>query len=265
MTCELTITTLNVASPSTKRAERILDWLGQRDDDILILTETRATEGTHTLSDGLAGAGWEVRLPQLGDRERGVLLASRLALAPRAGDLVTYLPGRVEAATIAGAEIDVIGVYIPSRDHTEPMIARKRRFVDELRTALARAQSRPTVLLGDLNILEPDHWPRHTWFHPWEYELYESLLSNGWTDAYRAHRVGTIEHSWVSPDGDGYRFDHAFVSSALQPKLVACHIVHEPRETGLSDHSALELRVASQTPKRLETAATLQAGPPALF
>jgi exodeoxyribonuclease III len=265
VTNELKILTLNIASPSRKRAEQILEWLDGRDDDLFVLTETRETEGTLTIIQRFQEAGWAVRRAPLDQGERGVMLASRVALDPPGPALLSYLPSRAETATVSGADIDVIGVYIPSRDHTEAKTDRKRRFVDELAGALAPASQGRTVFIGDLNIVEPDHWPRHSWFHDWEYGLYTGLLDNGWVDSYRANHNGMIEHSWISADGDGYRFDHALVTGALGEGLRCCRMLHEPRETRISDHSALELRLSCDRTQPLSIDNSLTSDPLALF
>jgi exonuclease III len=57
-----------------------------------------------------------------------------------------------------------------------------------------------------------------------------------------------IEHSWfgrpaVDGSRNGYRFDHLFLSTPHVRRLAGCRYRHEPREAGLSDHSAMESTV----------------------
>jgi exodeoxyribonuclease-3 len=196
---------MNVGNPSRQRAERQLEWLDQRDEDVLVLTETSASQGSDLLAARLSGVGWDVRYPLPDPGERGVLLASRARLLPRERDFVDYLPPRVEAATVAGGALHIVGVYVPSRDASVTKTERKQRFVGALTAALDTRPSNPRVLIGDLNILEPDHRPRYPWFSDWEYALYEGLLAAGWLDAYRLTHPTGMEHSWISrrgPDGD---------------------------------------------------------------
>lgn len=42
---ELSLLTLNIANPSPERAERQLGWLAARDEDVLVLTETKDSAG----------------------------------------------------------------------------------------------------------------------------------------------------------------------------------------------------------------------------
>jgi exodeoxyribonuclease-3 len=243
MSERLSILTLNIGNPSCERAERQLEWLQDRAEDVLVLTETAASRGCDLLAERFSRANWEVRFRRPAEGERGVLIASRVQLADRGADLVSYLPARVESVTVAGGLLEIIGVYVPSRDGSTAKIDRKRRFVAEL-TRAVRSMTRRSVLLGDLNVIEPSHRPRYAWFQDWEYALYRDLLEAGWVDAYRLQQPSKTEHSWVGYEGDGYRYDHAFVSADLTDQVIACAYLHEAREGDLTDHSAMTLKLA---------------------
>lgn len=264
---QLGLLTLNIGSPSVKRAERQLDWLAGRDEDVFVLTETRGTAGTQLIAERLTRAGWKVLCPALPDGERGVLVACRVRAQAASEAVVSYLPGRVGAVTITGAGVNVVGVYVPSRDESEAKVARKARFVTELSAGLQERAGCPTVLLGDLNVLEPDHRPRYPFFRDWEYALYTELVGRGWIDAYRLHRDSPIEHSWVGPDDDGFRFDHVFVTKPLEHAVRSCAMLHETRHEGLTDHSALTLTLtlACASVVRLDVQSSLSVEPLALF
>ena len=69
------------------------------------------------------------------------------------------------------------------------------------------------------------------------------LSALGFADAFRAlHGYGSREPSWtwrrISGHGGGWRLDHVFCSADLVPRTCAYH--HDWRDSGLSDHSALE-------------------------
>jgi len=53
--------------------------------------------------------------------------------------------------------------------------------------ALAAAVTEmPAIVLGDLNVLEPDHWPRYPFFAPFEYDFYRALAeAHRLTDVFR--------------------------------------------------------------------------------
>jgi|SRR6266545_1816016 len=233
----LRVLTLNVASPSTARAERQLAWLSERPEQVLVLTELSSGAGSRLLLQRLVAAGWEVRGGALEGRDRGVAIASRVRLAPRAGDILSFLPSRAEAVTLG--QLDVVGVYVPSRDDSLEKVERKRHFCSVLSASLAERVPRAAVVIGDLNILEPTHRPRYEIFRDWEYRFYEDFLVHGFVDAYRLKHPTEIEYSWVDYRNRGYRFDHVFVSEQFAERVQRCGYLHDPRETDLSDHSAL--------------------------
>ena len=104
--------------------------------------------------------------------------------------------------------------------------------------------------LGDLNILEPGHRPRYPFFAPFEYDFYRSLVDrHRMTDVFRHLHPDQDDYSWVGRTGDGYRYDHAFCSSALSDRITACDYVHEPRHSRLSDHSALSVTFSLAMPE----------------
>lgn len=260
----LGVLTLNVANPSAARAERQLAWLSERREHVLVLTETSSSAGSRILRERLEVAGWDVRGITAEGGDRGVAVATRLRCAPRDGDVIGYLPSRAEA--VALGSLDVIGLYVPSRDESDERIDRKRRFCRAISGFLAKRSPRDAVVVGDLNVLEPIHRPHQGVFRDWEYLLYDEFLVRGFVDAYRLHHPSEMEHSWVDFEGRGYRFDHAFVSASLADRVVRCDYVHAPRETDLSDHSALvvELDVPEDLDER-GVRESLSGEPEALF
>jgi exodeoxyribonuclease III len=244
----LGVLTLNVASPSAARAERQLTWLSERQEHVFVLTELSSGEGSRLLLDRLTRAGWEVRTATLENRDRGVAIASRVRVAPRTGDILGVLPARAEAVVLE--QLDIVGVYVPSRDASFEKVERKRQFCNALSAYLGARPRRPAIVVGDLNILEPTHRPRYGVFHDWEYRFYEDFLVHGFVDAYRLKHPDGMEYSWVDYRDQGYRFDHAFVSEPLADLVQQCTYLHDPRESELSDHSALLVEL--DWPERLD-------------
>lgn len=268
----LSLLTFNIGSPSVERAHRQLAWLATRSEDILVLTETRTSEGCQYLADSFRTAGYAVLYPKPGPTEYGVLIASRLPVRPDPLG-VTFLPARVAGVRIATGigPVRVLGAYAPTRDATAERTERKRRWLSEFSTALGGGESADsrteTVLLGDLNVIEPDHVPSYTTFRWFEYDFYRGLTDrHGLVDAFRHTAFGTVEHSWIGRTGDGYRYDHAHCTKKLAGELVRCEYVHEPRTTRLSDHSALSVSFACEAGAELNTMDPFEAAsPPTLF
>jgi exodeoxyribonuclease III len=99
---------------------------------------------------------------------------------------------------------------------------------------------------GDLNVVEPGHQPRYPVFGIWEYDFYRAFAAAGMTDAYRACHPDDAGHSWYGRGGNGYRFDHAFITSAHAWLVRDCGYLHGPRLQGLTDHAAMTLSLGPE-------------------
>src|SRR5690348_3320131 len=98
----LSLLTLNIGSPSEERAHRQLAWLATRHEDVLVLTETRTSDGCKHLADAFRTAGYAVLYPKPAPADYGVMIVSKLPIQadPMAKSL-TYLPNRVTGVMIS--------------------------------------------------------------------------------------------------------------------------------------------------------------------
>lgn len=267
----LSFLTLNIANPSPERAGRQLGWLAGRDEHVLVLTETKASQGCTLLAEAFRTAGFTVFDSQPALGEYGVMIVSRIRAEPdHLTQALGYLPSRATSCLLPTPDgpVRVVGAYVPSRDASVDKTERKRRWLAEFGTLLASADGQyPVVLAGDLNVLEPDHQPRYQFFADFEYDFYRSLSArHGLVDAYRHQHPDTIEHSWVGRTSDGYRYDHAFCAAALRDRITGCGYEHTPRLEKLSDHSALTIRLDVPSPTALPvTDPTTATAEPTLF
>jgi len=271
MTTTLDVLTFNLNNPGRERAERQLDYLAARPEPVLVLTETADSAGCGLLADGFRSAGYEVMFPRPATRgERGAMIVSRLTTRPGPASL-SYLPHRAPSVTVETEEgtVTVVGLYVPSRDTSPEKTERKTRFLEACRSELPGGLVGSRLVIGDFNVLEPDHVPRYRFFKPFEYQFYRWFTEAGYTDAFRTLHPGALEYSWVGRTGDGYRYDHAHVSARLASSVRSCSYVHEVR-TGpyrLTDHSALSLSLALRpvAPRPVSAPARAAEAVPALF
>jgi exodeoxyribonuclease-3 len=268
-TCD--VLTFNLNNPSRERAERQLGYLAARSEPVLVLTETADSAGCRFLEERFTAAGYSVTFPRPEQRgERGVMIVSRLVTRPLETG-VDYLPHRAVGVTVDTDEgpLDVIGLYVPSRDASPAKTDRKRRFLEVCRHGLLSAEGDVRrLVIGDFNVLEPSHVPRYRFFAPFEYEFYNWFGLAGYEDAFRQLHPDAREYSWVGKTGDGYRYDHAHVSMPLAGAVGGCSYVHEPRtgQDRLTDHSALTVHFTIAPVRVLETTDPTCAEPiPALF
>lgn len=147
------IATWNVNSVGA-RLPRLLDWLEQREPDVVALQETKAADTTFPYAE-LAAAGYQAL--HVGDgRWNGVALLSRVGLEP----LARALPGHPEpryASALCGG-LQVTSVYVPNgRAVDDPMYAYKLDWLAALRRTLVEHDPRePLVIMGDFNVAPTD-------------------------------------------------------------------------------------------------------------
>jgi len=228
----------NISNPSKRRAVEQVKWIRSVDPEIVILTETKLSDGCRYIHDRLLALDYGVVFPEPLNHGYGVMLASKHEFTETGFSGYVEADHRARVASImlghAGFEFEVTGVYVPIwRDE------RKRRFLECLIDGMSKDEAISRVFCGDLNILEPDHKPRYPKFEDWEYSFYESLLSLDLCDVYRLFHPDEVEYSWVGWKDNGYRYDHVFASQGIIPFISDCRYLHEPRMSRLSDHSAM--------------------------
>jgi exodeoxyribonuclease-3 len=252
----LSLLTVNVGAPSLERAHRQLRWLAARPEQVLVLTETKATAGSQFLAEAFTAAGYAVTFPEHAPGELGVMIVSKVHTRPDPlGAAMDYLPARAAGVVVDTTDgpVRIVGIYVPSRDATLEKTERKRTWIGRFHAALeATATEEPLLLLGDLNVLEPAHTPAHRGqFAPFEYDFYTGLTDqHGLVDLFRHLHPERVEHSWARRADLGYRYDHAHGSHILAERLIACEYLHETRDVGpdgsrLTDHSGLAAQVSS--------------------
>jgi exodeoxyribonuclease III len=126
----LRLLTLNVGNPSEDRAQRQLEWLAGRPEDVLVLTETRASAGCRLLTEAFQRVGYVVSAGTPPAGQYGAMIASRLPLeADPWACRPRYQRERAAAALLRlgdGRALRIVGVYAPSRDASPEKVERKR-------------------------------------------------------------------------------------------------------------------------------------------
>ena len=97
------------------------------------------------------------------------------------------------------------------------------------------------IVIGDFNTGKHHVDERGATFIAPEY--LDRMASLGFVDAWRGQHPETRDYTWYSPQGNGFRLDHAYLSPRLAPALLCARHVHEPRLAGVTDHAALVVDV----------------------
>lgn len=236
---KLSIINWNIGNPSLERASKQAKWLAKQDADILVLTECKNSKGGNLLESSLNLLGYHVFFDKPKNKEYGLLVATKYSHEKSSvSDQVDYLPNRFASIVIEN-DIELLGTYIPSRGYDAEKKRRKRQFIESIQGAIeTQSDYSKRIVIGDFNILEPGHIPRYTTFENWEYDFYIALEQIQLVDAFRMVHPDVKEYSWFGRNGNGYRYDHCFISLELLQYLEDCRYLHDTRELKLSDHSA---------------------------
>ena len=247
----LKIATWNVNSLNV-RLPQVLDWLRDRQPDILALQETKLTDPDFPTLD-IAEAGYQSTFA--GQKTyNGVAILSRLP----AGEIVTDIPGttdpqrRVLGATIG--DVRVLNLYVPNgqavgSDKFAYKLAWLDRLAAWLETQLARHPR--LVVLGDFNIApddrdvhDPEAWAGQVLCSEPERAAFRRLLDLGLTDTFRLFPQEDQAFSWWDYRAAafrrnlGLRIDHILASPALAAACTACRVDKAPRSWDRpSDHA----------------------------
>ena len=249
------LATWNVNSLAV-RLPQVLDWLAAHPVEVLVLQETKLSDDKFPHAE-IESAGYRVQFH--GQKTyNGVALLSR----SDATDIVRNIPGfddaqaRVIAGTVDG--VRTIGAYFPNGQAPDSdKFVYKMRWLqalhDWVRDELARHPA--LVLMGDFNIAPEDRdvydpvaWAGQIHCTPEERAHFQGLVGLGLIDAFRLFEQPPKSWSWwdyrnlAFRRNQGLRIDHILVSTALQPRVLACTIDKLPRKNERpSDHAPVVL------------------------
>ena len=258
---KLKILTINIGNPSIVRARQQAKWLESRSEDVFVLTETIDSVGWTYLAKYFTNYGLEFDLfttntdkkyyvfyPKSNTGDLGVMIISRTPIEREYSiyDISHKFYSRFAACDINfnQKKINLIGLYVPSRDRSEEKINRKKEFCTDVANYIKNTQTANRIVCGDLNILDKNHIPYYSTFFDWEYRFYDFFINMKYADAFRQCYPELNEYSWVGRTNDGYRYDYFFVSGLLTDKIRDCYFLHETRSTNkITDHSAVLLEL----------------------
>lgn len=244
---ELRICALNVNSPNPSRAQRIVNWLLATKSNTLVLTEMQPSEGGRHMLAALQAEGFSTMCtPGWKDVRYFAAVATRdveaVAVQPAGFDpRVTAVDLTSEATTVR-----LVGLYGPTNGMTAESSHRRREFQSRFFDYLAEINNPTLCVMGDLNVVEPNHRPHLPAFEDHDYAFYTGLLALGLRDAYRELNPTGGDHSWLNPRFGNQRLDHSLVSNEAGD-IRACAYDHTTRNDDLSDHAALLTTIGLRT------------------
>src|SRR6266851_2594707 len=224
----------NIRQGGRSRLARIADALARQDADILVLSEYRGGEAATRLLAAMDTLGYRhvTKLAPPPNRN-GVLIASRCAFREH-GAIGDGLPEPYRMVSAEFASFRLSGVYMPN-------LLAKVPYWEALIAALKPESSGHTLAIGDFNTCRP-YLDEACAIDPTAHYM-DRIELIGFCDLWRRRYPAGREFSWYSTRGNGFRIDHAFLSSGLAARAGTISYSHQERIAGLSDHSPLILEL----------------------
>ena len=243
------------------RIDHVTEWLKLHQPDVLLMQELKAAEFPALVFQALGYESAAVTQKAY----NGVAVLSRYPIET----LNTTLAGdeadshaRYLEMTIEG--IRVVNIYLPNGNPVgSDKFAYKLAWMDRLITRMSawREQELPVVVGGDFNVIpedidchKPSSWIRDALFQPEPRARYRTLLSLGYTDAFRSLHPDeggqfTFWDYFRNAYGRdaGLRIDHLLLSPSLADRLVDSGVDREVRGWDkASDHAPVWVRLADR-------------------
>ena len=232
---------LNIHHGGGRKAQSLLEWLGERSPDVIALPEWRNNAPGAILKAGLEARDFQIATATT-NGANGVLFAAKRSFAFRCA----APPGTANGVLLVADfdELRTMAAYFPQKKFKAPFF---RFCADEA----AASHSIPFLLLGDLNTGRNDVDREGNGAR---FDCADQFKALPLVDLWRAQHGDTAQDwSWHSPQSvkrrsNGFRIDHAFANAAFRKRfpIIRCFYDHAPREMGITDHSALVLS-ASET------------------
>ena len=206
------------------RTREIVRFLDDHMTDAVVLTEFRKNSAGRQITDYLESIGLQWSAPNVGSAMQNTVLIAARKLNPRSL-LSPPNDWSIHSANVDG--LNILGLSYPRR-------LSRHLYTADSRRQLAHGSS---VMVGDFNtgLNDLDVQGRSNFWCEADFRLLSTQLM---VDAYRAKNGDAKEYSWYSRAGNGFRVDHALITSDLKPSLASAKYLHESRN-GASDHSAL--------------------------
>lgn len=228
----------NIQAGGGTRLPAVLDCIAQHAADTLVLGETTSTR-FESLTSSLRRLGYSaIHAERPRGAERGVLVASKIAFEIRKPSASKVTAERWAEVWFPRHKFGLAGVYAP--DSPAGIAA----FWPRIHEAASTHREGQYLLLGDLNaghaVFDSEYGVLHG--DPW----FTAMPYHGMFDVWRHKNRAAQEYTWFSVNrgvSRGCRLDHAFATAALRRRVREARYSHAERESGVSDHSSLLLRV----------------------
>lgn len=220
----------NIQQGGGRRVMRIIKALAEIRPEVVALSEFRNNETGLRIRANLLKLGYRYQFATHASKNtNSSFIASRY---PCSSQLFPGCDPEYDHSIVCVnfPAFDVYSVYFPHK--------KKHRLFDFL-VDEQLDRNRPSIITGDYNSGRNGIDQKGNSF--WYSEYFDALEELDFVDGYRSLHGDKRTYSWYSHKGNGFRYDHTYLSDSLIPFLKSCDYLHEWRTSGLSDHSPMYL------------------------
>lgn len=227
----LNLLSWNIQQGGGSRTTVILKAIIEQRSEVVILSEFRNNKNGNLIRNTMLDYGYRYQIVSHAEKEENsVAIFSKLPCASKLyqHETIDY------SANVVMADLGMIricGVYLPHK--------KKHKLFDILHQE-ATADI-PLIIAGDFNTGINGIDQNGTSF--WYTDELKQLSQLEMVDAFRVLHGDQKEYSWYSHQGNGYRYDHTYISKVMAPIISKCDYLHSWREEKLSDHSPMLLSI----------------------
>ena len=227
----LKIISWNIRQGGGTRISKICDKLIQSEAHIIILSEFRNNKSGDLISEKLLKHGYKYQ-----NKSNAIGNINSVAFFSKLDNEHLTFPDSDPTFpdNVIASKFDafiIYGVYLPHK--------KKHVLFDFLIDQVK--ENSACIIAGDYNTGK--NYIDQAGDSFWYTDKLVMLESLNCIDAFRLKQGDVKEFSWYSHQGNGYRYDHTYVSEDLHPVVSNCYYIHEWREENLSDHSPMVLEL----------------------
>jgi len=230
------IVALNIRSGGGTRAARLCSYLDSLNPDTVLLAEWRDNVSGRAFANWAEHRGMSHAGLTDGCTANGVFVASSDPFAVVSETPCVQDPGCLMLAQFQ--RLTLLACYFPQ-------LSAKAAFFGRCLELASQHRAAPFFLAGDLNTGNQFAERSEGAGKYYCSDHFDRLASEGeLSDLWRLTNGASSEWTWHSAKGNGFRIDHAFGNGAFVAATAPiCTYDHRARETGLTDHSAVVVRI----------------------
>lgn len=229
------IVSWNILHGGGSRIDDIAEALTSFEADLVCLQEFRTGEGSKVLERRLTEQGLVYSfIPKTRSRSDNTVALFSRSRIDNPGGFLSAEDTRAISCKIEG--ISIVAAHVPQKKAQVP-------YFEALWKLPVEGKG---LVIGDLNCGIPFEDSDTKTFYATD--LFQKMLRKGWVDSWRSRNQKQREYTWISArKGNGFRYDHALATPDLNQDIVDVAYQHEVREQGISDHSALLVKVCQSS------------------